>query len=110
MSYDIYLAIDTGGEYPATVADVGNMTGNCGGQWYKALGCSLSALHGKNAGECIPMLEAAVSDMHKPENREAYKALDPPNGWGSLEHARTYLEDLLKACREHPKTTIRISC
>jgi hypothetical protein len=28
VSYDIYLEIDTGGEYSATVAEVGNITRN----------------------------------------------------------------------------------
>lgn len=38
MSYDVWLAIDTGAPEPATVAECGNYTSNVSGMWLLALG------------------------------------------------------------------------
>lgn len=108
MSYDIWLAIDTGVR-EASVEEVGNMTSNVSPMWAKALGFPLGDLHGRIAGECIADLERAVSHIRHPDHRRDYEAMNPPNGWGNHDGAARYLETLLAACRDHPKTTIRIS-
>lgn len=110
MSYDIYLTIDTGGPEPATVHEVGNMTSNVSGMWRLALdGISLAELHGQECGECIPLLVRAVEHMRDPANTATYEAMNPANGWGNHESATRYLNNLLNACRAHPKATIDIS-
>lgn len=107
MSYDIYLAIDTGGEHSATVAEVGNYTSNVAPMWRRALGCSLADLHGTPAADAIPVLERAVADMAV--NPGPYKEMEPSNGWGDYDGAFGYLHRLLDLCREHPRTTIEVS-
>jgi hypothetical protein len=110
MSYDIDLEIDTGGAAPATVCEVGNMTSNLSPMWRRALGQSLSHLDGVNCGEAVKILEPAVAHISDPANAAEYEAMNPSNGWGNHDGATQYLRDLLKACLEHPKATIRISC
>ncbi len=109
MSYDIYLQVDTGGSEPATVCDVGNMTSNVSRMWTKALGYSLGDLHGKVAGDCIADLERATSHIRHPDNRGEYEAMNPANGWGDHGGAARYLQDVLDACRNHPKTIVYVS-
>ena len=115
MSYDCYMQIDTGGEYPATVAEMGNYTSNCSPMWRKAISeatkrnCGLGDLEGKTGAELIPILEAAVSHMRHPANRADYTALNPTNGWGEYASAAKYLEGILTACREHPKAFLHVS-
>jgi hypothetical protein len=109
MSYNIYLTISTGGTEEAEVAEVGNMTSNVSPMWRKALGFPLGDLHGRKAGECIADLERAVAAINDPAALEEYRAMNPPNGWGSHEGAANYLGLLLAACRAHPLTTVRIS-
>ena len=108
MSHDLYLEIDTGGEYPTVVADVGNYTSNVSGMWAKALGERLREFHGRNAGESVPQLDRGIADMQA--NRLDYEAMNPPNGWGSYGGALDYLRTLRDCCARHPKTTIRVSC
>lgn len=108
MSYDIYLEIDTGAEYPATVVDCGNYTSNVSGMWKKALGERLAEFDGRNAGESVPLLDAGIKAMSS--SPDEYREMNPANGWGSYEGALTYLVDLRSYCAEHPKTTIRVSC
>ncbi|WP_407563347.1 hypothetical protein [Streptomyces sp. 184] len=107
MSYDVYLVIDTGGPEPAAVVDVGNYTSNVSGMWEDALGYPLKNLHGWQAEDARTDLQQAVHDMET--HPEAYRAMNPPNGWGDYEGALDYLRRLGDACRAHPKTTIHIS-
>lgn len=108
MSHDVYLEIDTGSDTLATVVEVGNYTSNVAGMWRKALGGeSLSDFDGRNAGESVEVLAAAVAWMEA--DPDAYRAMDPDNGWGRYEGASDYLTALLGACREHPKCQIRVS-
>lgn len=109
MSYNTYMQIDAGGEWPATVCDIGNMTSNVSGMWAKALGFPLADMEGWDGARCIPALESAVSHIRSPEHRTAYREMEPSNGWGSVEGAAEYLERILAACREYPKAHLHIS-
>lgn len=52
------------------------------------------------AGWLVPALEAPLENLKaRPEH---YKALNPPNGWGSYEGLVEVLEDLLNNCRGTP--------
>lgn len=106
VSYDITLTIDTGGEFPATVCEVGNYTYNVSPMYVKALGCSLSDLHDSNCGESIERLRKAVIEMS--EHPADYRALNPSNGWGNYEGALAYLRKLYEGCIQHPKATIDV--
>jgi len=108
MSYDIWLEIDTGGPEPAIVHEVGNYTSNVVPMWAKALGgTSLGEYHGRNAGDAVTELRAAVARMDA--EPAIYAAMNPPNGWGESRSARDYLNKVAQACADHPRTTIHIS-
>lgn len=107
MSYDIWLEMDTGGDEPAQVCEVGNHTWNCGLMFSTALGIeSLNDLDGQNAGEWAEKCCQGVNDMLS--RPAVYETMNPPNGWGSYETALKYLQTLAIACRKHPKATIRV--
>lgn len=107
MSYDVYLKIDTGGKEDAMVEDVGNMTYNVSGMFYKALGGEgLKGLRGMLAEEAIPVLTKGLVNML--EEKPEYEKLNPPNGWGSYEGAFEFLKNLKDACERHPKAKIEI--
>lgn len=112
MSYDVYAEIDTGGEWPATVGEAGNMTSNCSGMWdlaCKGHGPNLRDMHGMKCGDCIETLRSAVAEMVDPYRAAEFEALNPPNGWGSTDSALKYLRRVLAMCVEHPNAKVRIS-
>lgn len=109
MSWDISLRIDTGGEDPAEVAEVGNMTYNVGPMYSQALGRSFSSLNGVTAADAIPILSEAISEMTHESTYMKYEVLNPKNGWGDRGRAVLMLERLLEACRKHPKAFINLS-
>lgn len=107
MSYWIYLEIDTGGEYCATVAEVGNITRNLTPMVHKAIGCGWFDLQGKNAGELIKQVDDGITDMVA--NRAAYEELNPPNGWGDYGGCVEFLTSFARALKAHPKAFVRVS-
>lgn len=111
MSYNVYLEIDTGGpeeDWPIAV-EIGNYTANVSPMWHKALGgVSLRDFHLVNAREAAPKLAEAVKAMQA--DPDAYRAMNPPNGWGDYDGALRYLRDLAEACAKHPKCRILVSC
>jgi hypothetical protein len=106
MSYDIWLLMDTGGPEPATVWDGWNYTSNCGPMWRQA-GADLAEFEGKTAGECLPILRAAIEELQAHPIK--YKAMDPPNGWGSYDTLVPALDELADGFSRHPKATVRVS-
>lgn len=109
MSYDCYMQIDTGGEWPACVREIGNMTSNVSGMWTKALGFPLADMEGWTGERATNPLVQAIAAIGDPKTRQEYEALAPSNGWGSVESAEKYLRAILKGCREHPKAHLYIS-
>lgn len=112
MSYDVYAEIDSGGEYPATVGEAGNMTSNVAGMWdlaCKGHGPNLRDMHGMKCEDCIETLKAAVAEMEDPSRAAEFTALNPSNGWGSTTTALEYLKRMLAMCVEHPKASVRVS-
>lgn len=107
MSFDVYLEIDTGGEYTATVADVGNITYNVNPMFHEALGYGLRQTDGRNAGELLPELRKGIADM---QDRPAVcTAMNPENGWGNAQVTLEYLQGFAAACAAHPKATVRVT-
>lgn len=107
MSFDVYLEIDTGGEYPATVAEVGNITYNVNPMFREALGCGLRETNGRNAEELLPELRRAIADMR--DRPDVYSAMNPPNGWGNSGITLGFLEGFAAACARHPKATVSVT-
>lgn len=105
MSYDIGLTIDKGGPEPATVSGGRNMTSNVAPMWRLA-GADLAEFHGKTAGDCLPVLRAAIADME--DNPGKYEPLNPDNGWGSYETCLGFLRELAGDFAAHPKATVAV--
>jgi hypothetical protein len=105
VSYDVWLEIDTGGGNTAYVFDR-NMTSNVAPMWREA-GADLAEMDGKPAVDCWPALANACDNMV--DNPEKYKAMNPPNGWGSYDTCLDFLRSIRDACQEHPACTVRIS-
>lgn len=114
MSYDVELVIDTGGEYPATVTECRSPTYNLAPMFREALGIPMSAhadsggghLDGMLARDALPILNRAIERMCSEPDR--FRALNPPNGWGSYEGALEFLRWLREQCENHPKATVRV--
>lgn len=107
MSYDIWLAIDTGGE-ELTALDCldWNYTSNCAPMW-RAAGADLAEFDGNIAKDCLPYLEKAIAELKASPGK--YEAMNPPNGWGSYETLIPALERLAHGFRVHPKATVVVS-
>jgi len=100
VSWDISVGVDTGGEFPASVAEVRNLTWN-NGNILAALKCHPSDMKGKPCSEVAPIARQALADSWMKEAE--LKKLEPGNGWGGVDDVRDYLEKLVKVCEEHPK-------
>lgn len=108
MSFNVYLEIDTGGDEPATIANLGDCTGNLAAVFTTALdGTDIYDLHGHTAGEAAPRLRAAVTRMLADPAK--FEAMNPPNGWGDADGACRFLANAAAMCARHPKTVICIT-
>jgi len=108
MSYDVSLMMNTGAGLKEIV-DCGNYTYNVSPMFRDAFGeeDGINRLQGIMAEDAIYHLEKAIHLMqHNPDH---YRTMNPKNGWGSYEGALGYLQDILKHCKEHPLTQIKIS-
>ncbi|WP_240416463.1 hypothetical protein [Paenibacillus periandrae] len=105
MSWDISLKQKE--MLDVEVADIGNYTYNVSKMYVEAMGQSLSAFNGVNAGESTLLLRQCVEEMIS--NPEKYKAMNPPNGWGNYEGALAYVQKLLHECEKNPNSTIEVS-
>ena len=68
----------------------------------------LRVLDGRKAGETIEDLRAALQRLRDPDWHARFTALEPPNGWGTLEGATAVVARLHEAAVEHPGHTWEI--
>ncbi len=61
----------------------------------------------EKAAQLIPVLERGLAKLEA-ESEEMRKH-NPPNGWGSYEVLVDFVRDYLKACKESPEATVRVS-
>lgn len=114
MGWNARLTIDTGAETLTPLdldySDPGgygwSMTYNVSPMYREAFGHSIMDLNGLPAPEAADRMEAALRDMEN--NPTKYKAMNPPNGWGSYEAAMSILRQMIPICRQHPKATFEI--
>lgn len=83
-----------------------NYTSNCAGMWRQA-GADLAAFDGDPAGECAPLLRAAIEVMES--EPATFRAMNPPNGWGDYDDVLEELKRLLKGLEEYPDAIVRVS-
>jgi hypothetical protein len=106
MSYDLALYADLGGPEPVSLRLNWNYTSN-GAEMWCAAGANLAEFAGKTAGECLPALTAAVATMRAEPER--FRAMDPPNGWGSYDTLLPALDELVAAFTEAPMARVWVS-
>lgn len=104
MSYSVTLTIDTGGKYPASIAEIGVSGRGYHVVWGFGLGFDANELRDKKASEMLPAIAAAVNKLHDPAFREEVENLGDPY----FEVAIQCLERLREECFKHPKTTITV--
>jgi hypothetical protein len=68
----------------------------------------LRLLNGSKASDTIVILEKALKRMRNPEEREKFLALQPSNGWGTLDGAIGIMEELLRAASTYPESEWKI--
>lgn len=105
MSYDVCVLVDTGAGEELRGEDR-NYTYNVSGMFRKAGIESLNDLEGKKCSDLIPMLSKAADAMKA--DPEAYRAMNPSNGWGNYEGALEFLCWILEQCQRHPKATLHV--
>jgi hypothetical protein len=115
MSYDIYLYGDEKDAVCPHCDNVyrkreelfsANYTFNCGAMWRDA-GLDIKSFKGRRADECLPLLQAALTNLEADPAR--FKAMNPPNGWGSYETSLPWLKALADAMRENPTSLVHVS-
>jgi hypothetical protein len=113
MSLDFYLTIkvDTGAPELHTVELYsGNITHNLNTMAesagiYKCLWRPNELWDNPTADKLIPHLEAGLLKLKS--NPEYFKQFNASNGWGTYDDFVHFVEEVLNACKEHPKANVR---
>lgn len=81
---------------------VSGHTYNLSPMWHLALPFleGTRSLHARNCGALVPLLEEGLVDIAIRE--DAYRALNPENGWGDFEGFRGIYTRLTEMCRKYP--------
>lgn len=109
MSYDLWLEADLG----AGLIGIGrlewNYTSNCAPMWRRAMPETdgLAGMDGMTAHAAGAVLRLGLERMGK--DPEAYRALNPENGWGEFESTRKALVKLLEAFDSAPQAVVKVS-
>ena len=61
----------------------------------------------KLAKDIVSRLEFGLKELK--HNPEKFKKFNPKNGWGTYEGLIEFVEEVLKACNEHPEGKLVIS-
>ena len=69
----------------------------------------LRLLSGKKGAETVDRLRLALVRLSDPARAESFRALEPPNKWGTLEGAITVMTALRDAATEYPTHTWEIT-
>lgn len=104
MSYSIWVKCEHCG---LASEDSWSYTSNCAPMWREA-GVDLSEFDGQPASVCANLLADALTELRRDPDK--YRAMNPPNAWGSYDTLVTALESLLRLLRQYPKTVVRVSC
>jgi hypothetical protein len=99
LSYDIYLRCPTCGQSPDRLSPTYNL-----GQIFRLalqpLTNGIYSLEGMTGFESLPILEVARERMDA--RQEEFRALEPANGWGSLDGARKTIETMIESATRFP--------
>jgi len=100
------MSYDFGVKSPDEIDCEISMTSNVGGMWHLAMGISMKALKDRPCRECLPILRRGIKMMK--EYPEAFKALNPPNGFGDTRDALNTLKKVATMCKSHPDMLLHI--
>jgi hypothetical protein len=128
MSYDTSIRIPACDHCreSARYVDLGNMTSNVGGMYYKAMPGpypgggrydgvgepepdrgGLTGLSGLRCSDATPILRGGIAYMQV--NEDEMRALEPANGLGSYSGALRYLCSIADACEQHPTGILAVN-
>jgi len=102
MSWNACMVIDTGGDEPAVVEEIRNITYN-NSKIFTALGIHPNDIKGKLGSKVASTIEKALRESHNPKRERELLALEPENKWGGLDDVRDFLGKAVTACKKHPK-------
>jgi len=105
MSLDVYLKVVR----PCTIYN-GNVTHNLQNM-AEAAGILMELWHPEEIGitlarQLIEPLTAAVARLKAEPDK--FRALNPPNGWGSYAGLLEFMEQYLQACSENPEAEVSV--
>ena len=108
MGYGFYMTIDAGGEHPALVKDGLSDTYNVSPMYHLAFSSEdgIRCIHQKSGMEALPLLEGALKRFK--DDPDTFKAMNPPNGWGSYELSLGCLSELIRWAKECPKAVFEV--
>jgi hypothetical protein len=106
MSYDVAFHVQ--GPYDDQEVELWwrNHTSNTSGMW-RAAGVDIAELAGVKGEQVAVAVNAAIEEMER--NPDTYKAMNPPNGWGSYETCLDFLRDLRAAAARFPDLPLWVS-
>lgn len=108
MGYDVSLKADLGGAEPVAVGGLdANYTYNVAPMFSAAIGETPGGWDGVSAetvaNRCDMILEAFAADPEK------FRAMNPANGWGSFDGARSFITTIRDECRRAPRAIVQVS-
>jgi hypothetical protein len=106
MSYRITLMHERCahcGVLPET--DDWDCTSNLAPMWRRA-GCDLLGFKGKRASECAAVLREGIAALER--EPDVYRAMNPPNGFGSYEELLPALRRLLALLDNHQNAIVQV--
>jgi hypothetical protein len=62
----------------------------------------LRVLSGRRAADTLDQLRNAINQLCDPNREVEFRALEPPNKWGTLETAITVVEQLVQTADQYP--------
>jgi len=114
MSYDVWIDVpakpacshcNRPAEEAIAVGDW-NFTSNCSAMWDRA-GAPLRDFAGRPAGECAPLVRAAIARIEA--ERATYEAMEPENKWGTVADLLPALAKLAALFEAHSDGVVRVS-
>lgn len=108
MSYDVYLVADLGGPEMVSLGLLdANMTWNLRPMFAAVNdGDGPQEWDGKPASEIADLLTKTLAAFDADPAR--FEAMNPPNGWGNFEVAKSFTRRVLAACLSAPKAVVRV--
>jgi len=70
--------------------------------------CGLEVLTGMTGAESLPVLDQAIERIAKPDMRASFRALEPPNKWGTVEGGTEILRTLRDLAAGYPSNRWRV--